>query len=200
LPGNVYYISHPEVFIDPAIPVPQWALSQTGLARVEKLLQQPWISTIGAVYSSTERKAVMLGERIAEFVGVALRQMAELSEVDRSSTGYLPPGEHEALVAELFARPNESIRGWERAADAQRRTVEAVERIRAEAPSNSIAIAAHGGVGAFLICHLKGIQITRAEDQRGLGNYFVIEKSSGELVQGWRAMDSIETAPAEREE
>ena len=192
--GFIYYISHPEVFIDPGVLVPQWALSQTGLTRVGKLLQQPWIKTIGSVYSSTERKAIMLGERIAEHCGLALRQTAELSEVDRSSTGYLPPGEHEALVAELFAHPKESIRGWERAMDAQERTVRAVEQIRHNAPSRSIAIAAHGAVGSFLISHLNGIPITRAEDQHGLGNYFVTDRTSGGLVQGWRPMDVIEVS------
>ena len=54
----VYFITHPEVVVDPKVPVPDWPLSERGLARMRKLLSQPWVPGVGAVYSSTEQKAI----------------------------------------------------------------------------------------------------------------------------------------------
>ncbi len=54
---TVYFITHPEVVIDPAVPVPCGPLSIQGLARMRLLLRQPWVPQMTAVYCSTEQKA-----------------------------------------------------------------------------------------------------------------------------------------------
>ena len=54
----VYYISHPDVVKDPAIPVPRWPLSERGRARMTALLARPWVATLGAIYCSDEQKAL----------------------------------------------------------------------------------------------------------------------------------------------
>jgi broad specificity phosphatase PhoE len=56
--------------------------------------------------------------------------------------------------------PQSSVRGWERAADAQVRIIRAVERVLSQAPDNDdIAIIGHGGTGTLLLCHLAGVPI-----------------------------------------
>jgi broad specificity phosphatase PhoE len=115
-----------------------------------------------------------------------------LGENDRSATGYLTRDESEATADEFFARPDESIRGWERAADAQRRIVSAVEQVITLSDANGdIAIVAHGGVGALLLCHLKGVPISRTEDQPigGGGNFFSFDAAGRRLLSGWRPID-----------
>jgi len=37
----VYFVTHPDVEIDPAVPVPQWPLSARGRARMTTLLAKP---------------------------------------------------------------------------------------------------------------------------------------------------------------
>ena len=54
---TVYVITHPEVVIDPKVPVPRWPLSEKGIARMRGLLHAPWIKNVTAVYSSEEQKA-----------------------------------------------------------------------------------------------------------------------------------------------
>jgi hypothetical protein len=49
-----------------------------------------------------------------------------MHENDRSATGFLPPDEFETVANRLFAEPLVSIRGWERAIDAQLRIVREV--------------------------------------------------------------------------
>ena len=60
---------------------------------------------------------------MADRLGLTPIVIDGLGENDRSSTGYLPKAEFEAVADAFFARPEESVRGWERAVDAQRRIV-----------------------------------------------------------------------------
>ena len=106
-----------------------------------------------------------------------------LGENDRSATGFLPPAEFERTADAFFARPQESVRGWERAVDAQARILGAVGRI-CEGASGTTVIVAHGGVGTLLMCHLMGVAIDRAHDQPGQGHYFTV--TEGAIEHGWR--------------
>lgn len=187
-----YFITHPDVVIDPAVPVPRWPLSPRGRARMERLLAQPWIAHVGAVYCSTEQKAVDGAQILAGHLGIGYEMVEELGENDRSATGYLPQDEFRQAAERFFAHPDRSVRGWETASDAQRRIVGAVEGILArDRGRGDLAIVAHGGVGTLYLCHLKGVEISASEGQPGTsgGNYFCFEARSRTLVHGWRAID-----------
>ena len=190
--SHVHFITHPEVVINPAIPVPEWPLSPVGIARMTLALEQRWMCDLGSVFSSAERKATDAAAVIAVRFRLSPVVVQELGENDRSATGYLPKDAFEATADAFFAQPEESIRGWERAIDAQRRVLAAVEHVIAHTPEEGdIAIVSHGGVGALLLCHLKRVPISRGEDQpgNGGGNVFVFERSSRRLLSDWRRIE-----------
>lgn len=188
----VYFISHPEVVIDRAVPVTDWRLSDKGLARLEKMLEQPWLKNITAVFSSNENKSIIAAERIGKHLQLDVQKIEGLGEMDRSATGMLEPAEFETVVNEAFANPEQSIRGWERLVDAQTRIVKAVDQAMAvSAGSGDIVIVSHGGVGTLLICKLKNIPITRTEDQQGQGHYFKFNVTTKELVHTWQKIDEL---------
>lgn len=189
----VHFITHPEVAIDPAVPVPDWRLSDRGLDRMRRLLERPWVGAVAAVFSSAERKARDAAAILAGHRGLPVTVIDGLGENDRSATGYLPRAEFETVADAFFAHPQDSVRGWERAVDAQARIVAAVERAIAQAPAaGDIAILSHGGVGALLLCHLTGTPISRAADQPGDGggNIFAFEAKTRRLLSGWRRMEA----------
>ena len=189
---RIYFITHPDVVIDPIIPVPQWPLSARGRSRMQRLLSRAWLPQIGAIYCSTEQKAIDGAAILSAATGVPFHAVAELGENDRSATGYLPPAEFDATVDAFFAHPSASVRGWERAEAAQTRIVRAITRIARAAPDSSpIAVVSHGGVGALLLCHLKGQPISRTEEQPGRsgGHYFLFHLPKGRLIHGWKPID-----------
>ena len=120
----VHFITHPDVVIDPAVPVPDWPLSERGRARMAAALGAPWVSGIRAIHCSTEQKAIDGAAMLAGHLGLPFATHADLGENDRSATGYLPRVEFEATADLFFAHPTESIRGWDRAVDAQAQGVE----------------------------------------------------------------------------
>src|ERR1700682_2530115 len=99
----VYFIPHPDVLIDPAVPITEWELSPRGRQRMRALLGQPWVADLGAVWCSTERKAIDGAEMIANAIGTVPHLLAALGENDRSATGYLPKAEFEATADAFFA-------------------------------------------------------------------------------------------------
>ncbi|MER9845199.1 phosphoglycerate mutase family protein [Mesorhizobium australicum] len=179
-----YYITHPQVQIDASVPVPDWGLSDIGRARAHAMLNQPWIGSIGRVVSSGERKAVETAEVLGRHLDLAVQvseRMHEndpMHENDRSATGFLPPPAFEAVADRFFANPHESIRGWERAIDAQQRIMSEVEAVLGAGGACNIALVGHGGVGTLLLLSLSGRQISREADQLagGGGNYFAFDR------------------------
>jgi len=189
---TLHFITHPEVVIDPAVPVPDWPLSAEGVRRMALALDRPWMGNLGAIFSSAERKAADAARIVAERFGLSPVIVEGLGENDRSATGYLPKAEFEAVANAFFARPEESVRGWERAADAQSRVVAAVEPILTRAHGRGdIAVVFHGGVGALLLCHFKGVPISRVEDQPGDGggNVYSLDTTTRTLLSGWRRIE-----------
>ena len=191
---SVVFISHPNVAVSRKLPVPQWPLSSVGRARMNAALAQPWIRGISAVYSSTEQKAIDGAEILARHLSLGVTVIHELGENDRTATGFLPPDEFEAVADQFFAKPFESVRGWETALAAQQRIVEAVEAIvAADNSSGTIAIVSHGAVGTLLYCHLSGQPTSRRWDQppNGGGNYYFFELNPKRAFSWWKPVDEI---------
>jgi broad specificity phosphatase PhoE len=187
-------ITHPDVVVDPAVPVADWPLSERGRLRMTAGLRQPWVAGLSSVYASAERKAQDGAGILARHLGLAVRTDAGLGENDRSSTGYLPRHEFEAVANEFFAHPERSVRGWERAVDAQRRIVAAVHRIHAADPTRGgIALVSHGAVGTLLYCHLARVPISRVWDQpaNGGGNCFAFTLVPEAVESHWRPFDRV---------
>ena len=184
-------MSHPNVEIDPDVPVPDWALSERGRERAIAMLNQPWLTSIGAVVSSAERKAVETAELVADRLGLVVDVRPTTGEIDRSSTGFVPHERHEELADRLFAEPDESADGWERAVDAQRRIVDGVSDLVVDAEADAV-IVGHGGVGTLLWCHLAGVPIDRSLDQPGQGHHWAFDRLTGELLHPWRPIDEFE--------
>jgi broad specificity phosphatase PhoE len=186
---SVRFITHPDVVIDPRIPVPEWPLSPAGRERMSGFCRHRFVRRITSVYASSERKAIDGGEILAAHCGLSLHIRHALHENDRAATGYLPPEEFRATADAFFAEPEISVRGWERAIDAQARIVACVKALaREDEGTGDIAIVSHGGVATLLLCHLLDRPITRDLEQPGTrgGNHFAFDRASFALIHGWK--------------
>lgn len=188
----VYYITHPEVVVNPKVLVPDWGLSETGKSRMIAISKLPQVADVQAVWSSTEQKAREGRDILAAALSCAKGEHEGLGENDRSATGYLPERLFWPIVERFFAEPDVSAEGWETARDAQSRGVAAVEEALAKAPAGDMVIVGHGGAGTLLMCHLKGIEITRKEAAPGgMGSWFAFDRESRALTVGWQSPPPI---------
>jgi broad specificity phosphatase PhoE len=191
--ATCFFITHPQVVIDPAVPVPDWPLTEVGRERMRRFAGSPLLAGVRGLFCSSERKAIEGATILADARDLPVRRRAALGENDRSATGYLAKAAFERAADAFFARPEASMRGWERAVDAQARIVAAIAAALAEAPEGDVAIVAHGGVGALLLCHLLGAPISRRHDQpgEGGGNVLTFTRAPCRLLHAWRPIDGL---------
>ena len=185
--ARLFFVTHADVAIDPDVPVPQWGLNDRGRARHRAFARSDRLADVTAVWSSAEQKAVDAAKITAGILGTPHHIREDLHENDRSATGFLPGPEFEAVADAFFANPETSVRGWERAVDAQNRIVTACREICHTHPSGDVAIIAHGGVGALLNCYLRNVTISRRYDQppgKG-GHLLTIALPGWTLVGDW---------------
>ncbi|WFU02161.1 phosphoglycerate mutase family protein [Rhizobium sp. CB3171] len=185
------YITHPQVRIDPSVPVPDWGLSDIGAERARLTATRAWARELGLIVSSGERKAIETAEILATASGATIEIIEAMHENDRSATGFLAPPEFEKAADWFFAHPHESFKGWERAIDAQVRIVSQVEAVLSRHDSRTpIAFVGHGGVGTLLKCHLEGKPIARQGDQPpGGGNLFCFDLAKRAVSCDWTPME-----------
>ena len=192
------YLTHPQVMIDPDVPVPQWGLSEIGWARAQAFAARGLLGANARLFSSDERKALELAGIIGAAIGAEATAEPQMGENDRSATGFLPPDQFEATADRFFAAPLESIDGWERAIDAQIRIVAAVAAALGQVQPGQLPVfCGHGAVGTLLKCYLGRWAIARSEDQSRLadpggGNGFVFDLVRRRLYCDWTPFEALQ--------
>ena len=189
----VRYISHPSSAIDPDVAVSEWGLSAHGLDQAHRCLDQPWVSTITRIVSSPEAKAMEMATVLGDHLQIPIEIRDSTTEIDRSSTGFVSPAEHERLADRLFAQPQASAQGWETAEHAQARIASAVADLLDPSHDGDTAIVGHGGVGTLLMCWLAHLPIDRLHDQPGQGHYWSYDSTNRRVMHRWKPIDAIAT-------
>lgn len=184
--AELFFITHPEVVVDPGRPVARWHLSPTGIARARAFAESGVVDGVSAVWASAETKAIEAAGIVAGRLGLGVAVEPGLGENDRSATGFLPPDEFERTADAFFARPEESVRGWERAVDAQARVSAAVRRVAAGHGAGDLAVVAHGAVGALMLAALEGAAIRREWDQPFQGHFWRARLPDLAVLHGWQ--------------
>lgn len=191
----VRYLTHPQVRIDPLIPVPDWGLSDIGRARTEVLARSGKLAGTVLIVSSAETKATETAAMLAPALKAPVLVRERMHENDRSATGFLPPDAFEEAANWFFSHPSESFRGWERALDAQARIVAETDEALSHAPAGDVLLVGHGGVGTLLLSALAGLSISRSHDQMpGGGCIFTFDRDSRIVQHRWQSIEAFASA------
>lgn len=186
------YLTHPQVNVDPNVPVPEWGLSDVGAERVHKLCNSATLTKTTRIVSSAETKATESAGILGNSLGIKPEIREKMHENDRTSTGFLESAAFEDMADQFFANPDVSVKGWESASAAQSRIVDEVKAVLGSHEDGDLLLVGHGAVGTLLYCHFSGIPIDRKHDQMGGGgNFITIEIASLKVLHGWRAMEEM---------
>ena len=184
-----YYVTHPEVLIEPRLPSTEWLLSPKGRAPAEAFAARGALPDEARIIASTEFKTMETAAILAQ--GRPFETDDRLRENIRTGTGYVGPEEFDRLFHLMFARPDESAGGWETATATQRRVVAAVETALGNQSLTTIFVG-HGSAGTFLKCAVADRPISRSEEQRemawpGGSNVFAFDWASRSLIRDWQS-------------
>lgn len=190
--STLRYLTHPQVVQDPNVPVPCWGLSEVGLQRLKSIGLPDSLQLTETIVTSAETKAIETAEVFASLLNIKPIVRERMHENDRSSTGFIEPSEFERLANAFFAEPEHSVRGWERASDAQNRITSELEEVLSTHKKGDLLIVGHGAVGTLLYCQLACLPINRSYDQPyGGGNFFSVDIASRQALHSWRAVEDI---------
>lgn len=188
--------------MNPDKPVPQWSLSELGVARLEAMRERDWVKSITFFISSGETKALETAKILMKERPIPLLVHEDAHENDRSATGFVPPDMFEDLANQFFAKPDTSVLGWEKARDAQARILTVADAVLTDATldehhheygkKGNLAFTGHGGVGTLLLCALQGVPIARTHDQpTGGGNVFAFDMTTRKVLHGWKPIEEV---------
>lgn len=183
--SKLYFITHPSVAIIKDQSIDQWGLSDKGLEETERLLKLNFWDEIEAIHTSPEIKAVQVASLAAKKLGINIKVHECLSEVDRSSTGFVEFDQYMKLMENFYSHPKERVEGWESAEEATKRIVNCVSGIMETANSGTLAIIGHGATGTLLACHLLAMDPSYSEDPMGTGRYMVIDWDKKIILNKW---------------
>ena len=186
---QLIYLSHPEVLIDPDVPVPHWPLTDQGRERARSLAAAAVLANVARIVSSKEVKALQTAGILSELLEVPVTARADMGENDRSATGFLPGPEFEQVADAFFAAPDQSVRGWETAQEAQNRIVHAAEEEIARGGAGDLLLVGHGAVGTLLWCHLRGVPISRDHDQTLGGSLWIAPLADLRPLAPWAPIE-----------
>ncbi len=189
--STVYYLTHTQIRVDPAMPVRDWHLSDEGRARVLRVVNAPWVSRVTRVIASSENRVVEMARIFADRRDLPVDIHAEIDDSARPLSEFLSMMDLDEALNAFFARPRTSARtGWETAADAQRRAVAGLDALLAGEPDKGdMLIIGHGRIGTLLLCHLAGLPISRDHFQPTPGgNLFAFDRLSRKVLFRWRAV------------
>lgn len=184
------YLTHPQVRIDPTVPVPDWGLTDKGAARVAAAVARMPAGPIHVV-SSAERKALETAWPFGAKAGTPVEVRPDMHENDRSATGYLTPDRFEEARVAFFTRPEDSFCGWERAIDAQTRILSEVGAVLSGAREDTVLFTGHGGVGALLMAGLQSEPPGLDWDRGGGGCWFSFDAGAGSVLTDWQPIETL---------
>lgn len=192
MPRFFRYLTHPQVQIDPSVPVPEWGLSEIGRTRAKRFASLAILESTKVIVSSAETKAIETAKIISSVINVPIEIYEKTHENDRSATGFLEPKEFESVADSFFEYPDKSIRGWERAVDVQSRIVDEAAKIFETYQEGDILMIGHGAVGTLLYCHFAALEISRQYDQPGGGgNMFTVQMNTKSIVHPWASIERL---------
>ena len=183
--SKLYFITHPSVQIIKNQSIDQWGLSDKGIDETRGLLKLDFWNEINVVYSSPEKKAVQTAQLVSSECKLEICLSDCLSEVDRSSTGFIDYDKYIEAIKNFYNRPDESIQGWESANNATKRITECVKSIMSNHKDQTVAIVGHGATGTLLVCSLLNKKPDFTEDPQGTGRYMIINWDKRQIIQKW---------------
>ena len=176
-------IKHSLPEIIPAIPARDWNLSAAGKQRCVSLADTLRPFQPDLFISSLEPKATETAEITAKLMGKPFRTAPNLHEHERRNVGWFDRTQFEASAARLFQYPDQLVFGEETANQAHARFKQAVERLLAEHPGQTLAIVAHGTVIALFTSRAASLEPFPLWQHLGLPGLVVLSRPDLQLVK-----------------
>lgn len=165
------------------LPASKWEISEEGIRDTEKIVEHIRKYKPKHIFTSKEPKAISTATVIANKFQLPVKEKPDLHEHDRSNVRlFKDKGMFREKVTEMFENPGKLIFGKETANEAQKRFVEAVNRI-SESNDGNCLIVSHGTVMTLYTSYYNEINPIEFWGKLTLPCLIVLEKNSKKLIK-----------------
>lgn len=154
--NTLVLIRHAETQPIDGISAHDWQLTEQGMQASQQLARQLTAFQLGAIYTSTEAKAITTGAIIAEMLNIPCQTAPDLQETRRDAADLLTREAFQQAVHTAMQQPDEQHFGEETFAAARDRFLNRTVQLLAAHPAESIALVSHGRVLSMVLAHLLG--------------------------------------------
>ena len=181
--SRLILIKHSLPAIDPAVPAPEWRLSEEGRRRAERLARRLEGLAPATIASSPETKAFATASILGAHHQLPVQVVDDLREHERRRTAYLGDQAFQDAVSAALRRPDELVFGEETTGAARHRFTAAVTGLLATTPPEwPLAIVTHGTVLALYVAAATGVDAVTLWRQLGLPSYVVLSRPDLALI------------------
>jgi broad specificity phosphatase PhoE len=142
--NTFYFLRHGATQRDSNFPISQWLLSEKGQEQARKLAQQDIFDNIEIIYSSTEEKAYQTAKPIADKLKKGIKQIREISELNRDNGGFIKLDEYQQNIKECLTNLDKAVSNWESGAHALERFSNKIEELDQQYENEKILVVGHG--------------------------------------------------------
>jgi broad specificity phosphatase PhoE len=144
-------VKHAMPVLDPSRPAREWLLGEDGEAQARELADRLRAFAPLRLITSPEPKAVRTCEIVAGALGVPMREVDALREIDRRRLPLMSSEEHQRNNAGIFAHRDRPVLGTESARDALARFRRGVLAEVDALEAGNLVVVSHGTVISLLV-------------------------------------------------
>ena len=189
---KLYLITHAHTRQVPGTDAARWRLSDMGCKQAAALAQQPFWQQVDRLLLSSEPKARLTVAPLLQSRSLPVQEDARFDELRRTPEW---TDDYTARVAELFRRPQESIAGWEPAAQALARFRVAIAEWTSRHPQETLALVGHGLTFSLYWAHLLGLPRVDLRDWQALPFAAVACVVDGQIVGDFSVPPAVPRVP-----
>ena len=191
-PKKLYLIAHACTRQIPHADAATWQLNDVGRRQAAALARQPFWEGVDRLLLSSEPKTRLTAAPLLQKRALPVEEDERFDELQRTPEWTY---DYSARVAELFRRPQESVAGWERAADALTRFLAGIADWICRHPQETLALVGHGLTFSLYRAHLLGLPNVRLRDWQALSFAAVACVEDGRISEDFAVLPGIPNVP-----
>ena len=173
-PCRVVLVKHGQPVLDPNTPAREWKLSAEGEEQARRLGVELRTFIPCRLVCSPEPKALRTCEIIAGGLGIPMKTVAGLREIDRRILPIMTASEHERLHRRIFSEFDQPVLGCESALEARERFQAAVLEELREYNEGNLIVVAHGTVISLFVSDHEGVDAFALWKHLQCGSFLVV--------------------------
>lgn len=142
--NTFYFLRHGGTKRDKNVSISKWIISDKGEQQAKDVANRGIFNDIDLIFSSSEQKAYQTAKPIADKLGKEIKQLEQISELNRDNGGFMKPEEYEEAIKFCIEHLDQSLHNWETAIHALDRFSKKIEELDKEYENKRILIVGHG--------------------------------------------------------